>query len=107
MKSEILGLTYEDWREKKTALLPDPTFVGLGYKSGSVIGSRINGVALVDDILDENNTSSVRQLNAVKKWHSDTFDPVLMEGAFEIWNYTPWLDTDLYAVLESSGTLPY
>lgn len=96
--------SYAAWREVKTALLPDPSFVGYGYKSGSIIGSRCNGCALVDDILDENNTSSDRQQKAVKKWHSDTFDPVIMEGAFEIWNYTPWLDNDLYADLEASDT---
>lgn len=99
------SMDYDEWREKKTALLPDPTFVGYGWKSGSIIGSRVNGVALVDDILDEHNTSSSRQQAMVKKWHSDTFDPCLMEGVFEIWNYTPWLDSDLYAELEKSGTM--
>ena len=97
-------IKYEEWTEIKTALLPDPSFVGYGYKSGSILGSRINGVALVDDILDLVNTSSVRLQNWVKIWHSEVFDPVLQEGAFEIWNYTPWLETDLYANLEATGT---
>lgn len=97
-------MEYEEWRELKTSLIPDPTFVGYGYKSGSIIGSRINGLVLVDDILDEHNTASDRQLAAVKKWHSDTFDPCIMEGAFEIWNYTPWLEEDLYADLEITDT---
>ena len=95
---------YEAWRQIRTSGLVDPTFVGYGWNSGSIIGSRINGVALIDDIHDTKNTSSARQLKAVKKWHGETFDPCIQEGAFEIWNYTPWLENDLYASQESSGT---
>jgi len=83
--------------------LPDPSFVGYGWKSGSIIGSRVNGLFIGDDIHDEINTSSPRQLKNVKKWYTDTMAPCLMEGAWEVWNYTPWLDNDLYAYLENTG----
>ncbi len=96
-------MSYEEWSEIKTKLLPDPTFVGYGWKSGSIIGSRINGVLLVDDIHDEENTSSDRQMNRVKKFYTDTLGPCIMEDAWEIWNFTPWLDNDLYAYLKSTG----
>jgi len=96
-------ISYSEWQNIKTSLLPDPTFVGYGWKSGSIIGSRINGLFIGDDIHDEVNTSSARQLRSVKKWYTDTMAPCLMEDALEIWNYTPWLDNDLYAYLESTG----
>jgi len=96
-------LSYEEWQDIKTKLLPDPSFVGYGWKSGSIIGSRVNGVLIADDIHDEENTSSDRQMKRVKKWYTDTLAPCLMEDAWEIWNYTPWLDNDLYAYLEITG----
>ncbi len=96
-------MPYSEWSELKTKLLPDPSFVGYGYKSGSIIGSRINGVFVGDDVHDEINTSSDRQLRAVIKWYTDTMSPCLMEGCWEIWDYTPWLDTDLYAYLEATS----
>jgi phage terminase large subunit-like protein len=96
-------ISYQEWTKIKTGLLPDPTFVGYGWKSGSIIGSRINGVFIGDDIHDESNTSSERQLRSVKKWYTDTMSPCLMEGAWELWNYTPWLENDLYAYLENTG----
>jgi len=96
-------IPYEQWQKIKTKLLPDPTFVGYGYKSGSIIGSRVNGLFIGDDIHDEINTSSPRQLEAVKKWYKETMSPVFMERCWKIWNYTPWLDNDLYAWLEATG----
>lgn len=96
-------IDYEEWQNIKTKLLPDPSFVGYGWKSGSIIGSRINGILIADDVHDEENTSSDRQMRRVKKWYTDTLAPCLMESAWEIWNYTPWLDNDLYAYLENTG----
>ena len=96
-------ILYEEWTKIKTALLPDPTFVGYGYKSGSIIGSRVNGVFVGDDVHDEFNTISPRKLESVKKWYRETMAPVFMEGCWKIWNYTPWLDNDLYAWLEATG----
>jgi len=96
-------MSYEAWQDIKTKLLPDPSFVGYGWKSGSIIGSRINGLFIGDDVHDEINTSSPRQLKSVKKWYTDTLAPCLMEGAWEVWNYTPWLNNDLYAYLENTG----
>ncbi len=93
----------EQWAEIKTKGPDGPTFVGYGWKSGSIIGSRWNGIVDVDDIHDEENTSSERQLNAVKKFYTDTFTFCVMDGAWEIWNYTPWLTNDVYAFIEATG----
>ena len=96
-------IPYEEWSKIKTELLPDPSFVGYGYKSGSIIGSRVNGLFVGDDVHDEINTSSARQLQRVIKWYTDTLSPVFMEECWKIWNYTPWLTNDLYAYLETTG----
>lgn len=96
-------MDYAEWTKIKTALLPDPTFVGYSYKSGSLIGSRVNGVFIGDDVHDEFNTSSPRKLEEVKKWYRETMAPIFMEGCWKIWNFTPWLDNDLYAYLEATG----
>ena len=96
-------ISYEEWSEIKTELLPDPSFVGYGYKSGGIIGSRINGVFIGDDVHDKYNTASSRKLEEVKEWYKETMSPVPMAGSWKIWNYTPWLDNDLYAWLEATG----
>ena len=79
------------------------TFVGRGWKSGSWIGDRFNGTFIVDDIHDEKNTASDRELAAVKTFHSKNLDYCIMDEALEIWNFTPWLPNDLYADLEATG----
>ena len=96
-------IPYGEWTEIKTELLPDPTFVGYGYKSGSIIGSRTNGVFIGDDVHDKYNTASPRKLEEVKEWYRETMSPVPMKGCWKIWNFTPWLDNDLYAYLEATG----
>jgi phage terminase large subunit-like protein len=95
--------TPEQWSMVVTERPDMPSFVGYGWKSGSIIGSRVNGVLIIDDIHDENNTSSDRQLAAVKKFYTDTLEFCVMDGAWEIWNFTPWLTNDLYAHAKATG----
>jgi len=97
-------IPYGKWSEIKTEMPADPTFVGYGWESGSIIGSRVNGVLIVDDIHNEKNTSSDRQLSSVKKFYTDTLNQVLMGDAWQIWNYTPWRTNDLYSYVENTGT---
>lgn len=96
-------MAYAEWSEIKTQLPPDPTLVGRGWESGSWPGSRCNGVFMGDDIHDEKNTQSDRQLASVKKFYTDTLNQVFMEGCIEVWDFTPWLDNDLYAYLKTTG----
>jgi hypothetical protein len=98
-------VTEADWAKIKTEGPDGPTFVGYGWSSGSIIGSRFNGCVIVDDIHDEENTRSGRQLAQVKKWYTDTFQYCLMKGVWEVWNYTPWVYNDVYAYLK--GTEQY
>jgi len=93
----------QEWAEILTKQPDGPTLKGYGWTSGSIIGSRFNGVIIVDDIHDRDNTRSDRQLNEVKGFYKDTLQYCIMKGAWEIWNYTPWLMNDLYAYVASLG----
>ena len=95
-------ISYAKWARIKAGMPPDPTFVGRGWKSGSIIGSRVNGMLVVDDIHNEDNVSGI-QLASVKKFITDTLFPVMMDGAWEIWNFTPWTEDDVYAYILSTG----
>lgn len=79
------------------------TFVGRGWSSGSWIGDRFDGTFIIDDIHDEKNTKSEREMAAIFDFYKNTLDYCIMDGALEIWNYTPWSSTDLYAFAESTG----
>jgi phage terminase large subunit-like protein len=79
------------------------TFVGRGWKSGSWIGDRFDGTFIIDDLHDEKNTKSEREMQAIFDFYENTLDYCIMDIALEIWNYTPWLTTDLYAFVESTG----
>jgi len=87
------------WHQIRAKMLPNPTFVGYGWKSGSVVGSRINGALIVDDIQDDKNTQSEREMSAVKKFVIEDLSPCIMLDAWEIWNYTPWTFNDIYSDL--------
>lgn len=96
-------LEQAEWDQIITQSPDGPSFAGYGWKSGSIIGSRYDGLLIVDDIHDEDNTSSDRQLKAVHKFYTDTLQYCIMQGAWEIWNYTPWVLNDVYAFIESTG----
>jgi phage terminase large subunit-like protein len=93
----------DNWAEICTESPDGPTFVGYGWKSGSIIGSRFNGVVIVDDIHDDQNTRSERTLAQMRSFVNDVLDYCLMKGAWEIWNFTPWTMNDVYAELKSTG----
>lgn len=96
-------ITEQEWAEWITRRPDGNTFVGMGYKSGSWIGSRFNGVFLFDDILDERNTESSRQLAEVERVVTNTIEYCLTEECTVAWAYTPWLTNDIYAKKEASG----
>ncbi len=55
---------YDEWRALcARAKGKDPSLVGLGYRSRAIIGKHPTGLLLVDDLHDENNTRSRRELD--------------------------------------------
>jgi hypothetical protein len=97
-------MDYAEWRrlcarEKGK----DPTFVGLGYRSRAVIGKHPTGVLLVDDIHDENNTRSARELETVRKIVMGTILPTVTPDTWQVFVGTPWTANDVLAYLKSTG----
>lgn len=102
VKRTDLG-SYEAWQEIRTQQPDDPTFVGYGYESGSIMGSRFSGVVIVDDIQDAKNVGSKTEMAKVHEFAKETLEFCKMQGVWEIWNFTPWTLDDVYAYIKSTG----
>jgi len=96
-------MTEDEWAEEITKAPDGPSFIGRGWKSGAIIGSRFNGVMIVDDIHDGINTASSRMIQSVKDFANETLEYCLLPGVWELWNYTPWKTNDAYAMVEATG----
>ncbi len=87
-------MDYDSWRvacqrEKGR----DPALIGFGYRS-SIIGLHPSGLLLVDDIHDESNTRSARELQKVIDILTGTILPAVNPGAWQIFVGTPWVRND-------------
>lgn len=101
-----------EW-SKKTAARKDPSLLGLGIRSRSLIGKHPDGVMLMDDIHDEENTKSDRENQNVISKVTGTILPFIVEDYSRpagermiTWNIavgTPWRDDDAYHYLKTSG----
>ena len=94
-------IAYEEWREINAAR-KDPTLLGVGYKSREIIGKHPSGVLVVDDIHDENNTSSARELANVLKILQGTIFPTMTDETWSIFIGTPWTKNDTLAYVEAT-----
>jgi hypothetical protein len=82
----------------------DPTFVGYGYASTTIVGMHPNLFLIVDDIHDEENTRSAREIDHVKTKFAGTIssrrtphEPPMIVC------FTPWNDDDVYAAAKQTG----
>ncbi len=97
-------LEYAAWRELCGASKgKDPTLVGLGYKSRAIIGKHPTGCLVVDDIHDENNTRSARELDTVIKILTGTILPTVTPETWKIFIGTPWALNDVLAYVKATG----
>jgi hypothetical protein len=95
---------YDDWRKHcAQSKGKDPTLLGLGYKSRSVIGKHPTGVLLIDDIHDENNTRSARELEMVQQVLTGTILPTVTAETWQVVVGTPWVGDDVLAYLKATG----
>ena len=97
-------LAYAEWRamcarEKGK----DPSLVGLGYRSRAIIGKHPTGLLLLDDIHDENNTRSARELETVIAILTGTILPTLTPDTWQVFVGTPWTANDALALLKATG----
>jgi predicted phage terminase large subunit-like protein len=72
----------------------DVTVFGVGV-GGAIISKRFD-IIFMDDILDEENTQTVDQREAVEKWFKKTLKPCLAPDGVVIVVGTRWGDDDLY-----------
>lgn len=103
---------YGNWR-KRNASRKDPTLLGVGYKSSSAIGKHPDGFLFIDDIHDEENTSSARERVAVINRTTGTLLPMAVEDESKAVGQrlltwvcvvgTPWTEDDVYHYLKETG----
>lgn len=102
----------EEWA-RDTVVDSDPSLLGLGISSGSVIGMHPTGVLLLDDIHDEKNTVSELERSKVVKVVAETIMPMIVpDGSkesgqqLETWTLavgTPWHESDAYHYMQDTG----
>ena len=95
-------ISYKDWRDLN-AKRRDPTLLGVGYKSRAIIGRHPDGVLVVDDIHDENNTASERELANVIRILTGTIFPTITDKTWTIFIGTPWVEEDALHYVAETG----
>lgn len=97
----------ERWTQSKLVIerphgIRDPSIRAIGY-GGRILGSRLNWI-LVDDLLDEVNTSTAEQRKKLKRWF---FSRILSRrdivGTKIVVCNTPWHPEDLTYTLQNAG----
>jgi hypothetical protein len=97
-------LDYGEWK-KRNATRKDPTLFGVGYTSSLIVGCHPDGLLVVDDILDENNTVSRREMEKVRQIIKSSILPCATKSTFGMWVFTPWREDD--PVLEQMNSGEY
>ncbi|MBT3239381.1 MAG: hypothetical protein HON98_02635 [Chloroflexi bacterium] len=77
--------------------------LGLGYRSGAIIGKHPSGLLFLDDIHDEQNTRSARELALVEKIVTGTILPTCTPDTQQVIIGTPWVENDVLGYLKSTG----
>jgi len=113
---ERTDIDYGEWVDLNTHR-KDPTLLGLGVDSSTLIGKHPTGLLLMDDILDDDNTVSVRQMAAVARKVTGTILPFIVEDESKppgerviTWPVvigTPWEEDDVYQDIKNTGEFIY
>lgn len=96
------SIPLDKWVEKN-ATRKDPTLVGLGYSSRAIIGKHPSGLLILDDIHDENNTSSEKELSNVLQVLNGTILKTRVDTTWMVAIGTPWIEGDTLDYLENTG----
>jgi predicted phage terminase large subunit-like protein len=95
-------ISYEEWRDLNTER-KDPTLLGVSYQSRTIIGKHPDGVLVVDDINNEQNTSSAKELEGVMKILTGTIFPTITKDTWVVFIGTPWVENDVLHRVSSTG----
>ena len=99
---------------KRTDISPDqwqrlvaerkaPTFIGLGYSSDAIIGKHPTGILAIDDIVNETNSSSERELGMTLKTLQGTIYYTITHETYTIVIGTPWKENDVIDYCKKTG----
>ncbi len=87
-------ISYGEWR-RKNANRRDPTLLALSYNARGILGSHPDGVLLVDDMNNEQNTASRKELYNCNKILTDTMFPMMRQTTHILIIGTPWVENDV------------
>ena len=96
-------VSYKDWINIRTMGDDYPTFVGYGWDSGSIVGSRVSGICLIDDIVDTKTVKSEADMVSIENLVKEVLTLTIKAGAWEIWNFTPYAFNDIYQDRKATG----
>lgn len=90
-------IPYAEWIElvAMKGHMVDPTLVAGGAGSRVVIGKRISGIVLLDDLMDDKNSLTPLQRDRVYKWLMLTVAPTLLPDAKIVLIGTRWHRDDI------------
>jgi phage terminase large subunit-like protein len=82
----------------------DPSFIGLGYRSSFIVGLHPTGMLLADDIHNENNTRSVKEMDKAVAIITSNILPTLNPKSWVVFIGTPWQQSDVLQYLKATET---
>ncbi len=82
----------------------DPSFIGLGYRSSHIVGLHPTGMLLADDIHNENNTRSVKEMDKAIAIITSNILPTLNPNSWKVFIGTPWRQGDVLQYLKATET---
>jgi len=94
--------SYSRWLQERAGRT-GPTLLGVGYSNRAIIGRRVDGVFIVDDMMDETNTRSEAELDYAKAQFNKVITSRVTEDGKLILVGTPWREDDVYATAVSTG----
>ncbi len=80
----------------------DPSLLGAGYKSSIIIGKHPRRFLWIDDIHNNRNTRSSRELMAVKETYAKDIRNIRTKDTIVLWSFTPWVYEDLYYMVKKN-----
>jgi len=97
-----IDIDYGEW-SRLNANRKDPSLIGLGRTSRAVIGKHPDGFLFIDDMDDENTTSSDAERTKTRKILTGTIFPTIVPNETLLVDIgTPWTTNDTISYLKST-----
>lgn len=102
-------LRYGQWIHKRASRADpkSPTLVAIGIQSSGIIGSRISGMMLMDDIMDGKNIATQELRDDLERRINTELMPTLMKDARIVHISTRWASDDIIQRQIDTGMFEY